>query len=363
MGFQRINELGQSDDIAGSANPSQNLAISEEPSGYGAAILGQTGTLAAFGSSGSSITVTGLTGMSDASVGRMLSFTGAFNSSNNSTFQIISYNSTSSVNINNSNGLIISPDANSGAISWIEREAYSLESDINYIRTDRKLIKGTTNYYDSLPTYTRPTDLSSNITSNLSNLKSTDAVSYNINKSLFGALVFTSNTYITINSMGALKHSDAINKTGIPCFDHAPFTGDWQSCYVHITDGYSTGSELKVTSGTYTGERIFGITYNGSSTSPDSLEIHFYSAPFYSDYTINNTPYTWESDQVSTINLLYGFNERLDILDINAFRAVPVLGILVDAPGSGGNADFSKLILNVDGSLVYTGDGVLTLKA
>ena len=61
------------------------------------------------------------------------------------------------------------------------------------------------------------------------------------------------------------------------------------------------------------------------------MEVHFYSAPFSVNQAVTQTPYTWESDQVTTINVLYGYNERLDLLDQNAFRTVPALGILTDA--------------------------------
>lgn len=335
MPFPRQNALDQALDIAGSLLQTQTMIEADEPAGYGAPIAGQTGataTISAF--SGGVSTITGLTGMTAQSVGRFLTMSGAANSGNNGTFLIITFNSSSSVDISNTAGVF--PDANSGALSWTEREPYRLEDDINYIRTDRKLIKGTTNWYDAVPTYTRPTATGTPVPANLTNIatKTTDAVAYVVNRAFYGQAVAPTNTLVTVSSPGNLKHADTTDRTGVPVFDAAPFTGDWQSCYVHIVDGYSdgyAGSELVVLSGANAGERIFGQTFNGASTSPNSVEVHFFSAPFNVDYAVTSTPYTWEVGQPASINLLYGYNERLDQLDVNAFRTVPALGILTDA--------------------------------
>lgn len=335
MPFSRQNALDQALDIAGSFLQTQTMTESEEPLGYGPPVAGQTGSAASVGAfSGGVSTITGLTGMTAQSVGRFLTMSGAASGGNNGTFLIITFNSATSVDISNPSG--VSPDANDGALVWTERESYRLEDDINYIRTDRRLIKGTTNWYDAVPTYQRPTAVGTNVPANLTNIagKTTDAVAYVVNRAFYGQAVAATNTLVTVSSVGNLKHADATDRTGVPVFDAGPFTGDWQSCYVHIVDGYSdgyAGSELVVLSGANAGERIFGVTYNGASTSPDSVEVRFYSAPFNVNYATSATPYTWEVGQPTTINLLYGFNERLDQLDVNAFRTVPALGILTDA--------------------------------
>lgn len=336
MGFSRQNALDQALDIAGSFTQVQNLTETDEPAGYGSPIAGQTGIAASVSAfSGGVSTISGLTGMTIQSVGRFLTMSGAATSGNNGTFLIIAFNSATSVDISNTSG--VSPDANNGALVWTERTPYSLEDDINYIRTDRKLIKGTTNWYDSIPTYQRPTAIGTNVFANLTNIsgKTTDAVAYNVSRAFFGQSVVNPDGYVIVTSTGNLKHANSVDQTGVPCFDLAPFVGDWTSCYVHIVDGYSTGSELTVLAGPHKGERIFGITYDGYSTSPNSVAVHFYSAPFSANYVTTNTPYIWEVGQTTTINLLYGYNERLDILDKNAFRSVPALGILTDAALTG----------------------------
>lgn len=334
MASYRTNALDQALDIAGSIIQSSSMTLADEPNGLGVPLSGQTGATASIASiSGSDVTITGLTGMTAGSVGHFITISGAATSANNGTFLIDSFISSSSVTYVNSSG--VAPDTNNGAISWIEREPYSLQDDLNYERTDRADIKGVA-YYAAIPTYQRPTAIGTNIPANLSNIasKTTDAIAYNVNRAFFGQSVTAGDTLVTVTSVGNLKHADAVNQTGVPCYDAAPFTGDWISCYVHVIDGYAdgyAGSELVVLSGPHAGERIFGETYAGSSTSPDSVEVHFYSAPFNLNYATSATPYTWETGQPTTINLLYGFNERLDQLDKNAFRTVPALGILTDA--------------------------------
>jgi len=339
MPFPRQNALDQALDIAGSLTQTQTMIEVEEPSGFGAPITGQTGATASITTFSAGVsTLTGLTGMTAQSIGRFLTVTGAASGGNNGTFLIVAFNSATSVDISNATG--VAPDANNGAISWTERGPYTLEDDVNYIRTDRKLIKGTTNWYDPIPTYARPTATNVQVPANLTNIasKTTDAVAYNVNRAYFGEAVTSGNTFVTVTSVGNLKHADAINLTGVPVFDTGPFAGDYTSCYVHIVDGYSdgyAGGELSVLHGPYVGERIFGVTFNGASTSPDSVEVHFYSAPYNVNYAVSPHPYTWEFGQPNTINLLYGYNERLDQLDQNAFRTVPALGILTDAALAG----------------------------
>lgn len=332
MPFPRQNALDQALDIAGSLTQTQTMAEGEEPLGYGAPIAGQTGTAATITAfSGGVLTLGGLTGMTAGDVGNFITLSGAANSGNNGTFLIINFNSATSVDVSDATGVF--PDANSGSIVWTERGPYTLQDDLNYVRTDRKLIKGTTNWYDAIPTYQQPNAIGTFLPADLTHIatKTTDAVAYNVNRALFGVNVADGYTQITLTAVGMFKHADVVNELGVPCFDAAPFTGDWNSCYVHIVDGYASGSELVVLSGPHIGERIFGVTYAGSSTSPDSVEVHFYSAPFPANYITTHTPYTWEIGQTLTVNLLYGYNERLDSLDQNALRSIPALGILTDA--------------------------------
>lgn len=340
MAATRLNAFDQALDIAGSLIQQSNLNLLDEPAGLGLPLSGQLGAASSVTTINlTDVTITGLTGMTPQDVGNFIQFSGAASSGNNGTFLIDTYISATSVTIVNPNA--VAPDANNGALVWTERYPYSLLEDLNFERTDRTLIKGVP-YYDPIPTFARPNATNVQVPTNLANIagKTTDAVAYNVNRAFFGVPVGDGYTKSTITSAGNLKHAGAVSTdiTGIPCFDinnPGPFTGDWISCYVHIVDGYVSGSELVVLSGPHVGERIFGQTFQGSSTSPNSVEIHFFSAPFNVNYATDATPYVWEAGQTSVINVLYGYNEMLSNLDENAFRTVPALGILTDAQLSG----------------------------
>lgn len=331
----RLNALDQALDIAGSLTQVSNLTLTDEMNGLGVPISGQTGSSAVISAVISGLaTVTGLSGMTAQSVGHFLQLSmDAGSPGNDGTFLIDTYISGSSVKIVNPNAV-----ADAYAMPWVERHPYSLEADLNYVRTDRAAIKGV-GYDAPIPVYQRPTAIGTFVPANLANISgyTTDAVAYVVNRSIFGIAVAAADTQVTVTSVGNFKHADPVDNTGIPCFDAAPFVNDMASAYVHVVDGYLTGSEITVLAGAHIGERIFGVCYAGASTSPNSVEVHFYSAPFAVNYNSmsNATPYTWEANQTTTINLLYGYNEVLANLDKNALRSVPALGILTDAQLSG----------------------------
>lgn len=86
----------------------------------GLPIAGQTGTAASITSfDGTLVTVTGLTGMTESSIGRQLDISGASAVPNNGKFVIRELVGPTSVKIENSAGS--APDANNGSISWTER--------------------------------------------------------------------------------------------------------------------------------------------------------------------------------------------------------------------------------------------------
>jgi hypothetical protein len=337
MGFSRFNALDQALDIAGSLVQSQTMTLSEEPLGYGAPISGQTGAAATISAFATPIaTITGLTGMTAQSVGRMLTLGGAASGGNNGTFLITAFNSSTSVDIRNA--AAVTPDANDGAITWTERQPYSLEDDINYIRSDRQAIKGTTNWYDAVPVYQRPTAIGTNVPANLTNIagKTTDARGFITRRAFYEVPVAATNTFITLSSPGNLKHSDAVDKTGVPVFDAAPYTGLFKSCYVEITDGYVNSpliggdNEIVVQAGPHAGEKIFGVTNAGASTSPNSVEVVFYSVPYGKDILTNSTLYTWEASQPTVLSLAYGYFQRLDLMPDDEFLTIHSLGISSD---------------------------------
>ena len=278
-------------------------------------------------------TITGGGNFTANSVGNYITISNAATPGNNGTFLITAYVSPTSVSCVIAGGA--APDygvggfLGAGTVNWIERYAYSLNDDLDFERSDRAYIKGV-NYDQPVPSYTRPDLALTAIPKNLYNIYPLDEKLLNVNRLWYSATVAATNTKITLHSAGNLPHASAANNTGIPCFDVAPYVGDYTSCGVSITNA-TTGADLYVLSGAHAGEKLFGVTQNGASTAPDYVEVKFYSVPIGSDPSSSSTAYTWEAGQPTSINLVYGYGERGDMLDLNCLRSTPALGIISDA--------------------------------
>jgi hypothetical protein len=324
----RKNALDQALDIAGTITQVSTKTLADETGCLGGPVSGQSGAAASLTAIASGIvTVTGLTGMTTTSVGRFLETSGAATGANNGTFLITAFNSATSVDISNPSG--VAPDGNNGSISWVEREPYSLEDDLNFVRTDRAAIKGVA-YDAAIPTYDRPTAVGTLIPASLSNIadKTLDAHAWVVNRKFAGQAVAATDTFVTVTSTSNLKHADAVDTTGVPVNDGAD-AGNDEATYVEVLDGYDEAA-LEVLTGVFAGHRIFGRTRAGSSTSPNSVEVEFRSVSKDADIS-TSVPYTWEAGQPTTICLFYGFRERADLLTETAFRTVLTNGIIGDA--------------------------------
>ena len=320
----RKDALDQDQAIAGTESTRQadNLNLADEVAGLGVPIPGQAGGSAAvitFVAGSGLATANGLTGIDLSRSESLIEISGAGFPQNNGIFTIHNYNSPSSVDYENPNA--IAPDPNNGSITWVQRYPYSLQTDLNYERTDRTDIKGV-HYWQTVAPYQRPDAVGTNVPTNLTNIsgKTTDAIALRGNREIFGIVVLAGQSVITVSDPGNLKHMDPVNTLGIPCFDVAPFVGDFRTCFVKVLDGYNTGGEMLVIQGPHAGERIFGVTKNGSSVSPDSVQVAFYSCPLWADISVMSSPYTWEVGQPNAVNLVYGYNERVDNFDFNIFR-------------------------------------------
>jgi hypothetical protein len=327
----RKNALDQQLDIGGSLNQLATKTLTDETSQLGEGISGQTGAGASLDSIASGIvTVSGLTGMTSASVGRFITISGAATGANNGTFLITAFNSATSVDYSNPSG--VAPDGNNGAISWSEREAYSLEDDLNFVRTDRAAIKGVA-FDAAIPTYDRPTAVGTLVPADLSNIagKTTDAKALIVNRKFEDKFVTDGYTSVTLSGVNAFNHADAIDRTGVPIFDGAD-AGDNNATYAEISDGYE--QELLVLSGPNAGNRIYGRMRAGGSASPDSVEVEFRSVPR-GDPLSSSVAYTWEAGQPESIDIFYPYRERLDNLDENALRTTLINGLVGDQDASG----------------------------
>jgi hypothetical protein len=327
------NKLNQSKDIAGSRLQNSALDISEEPLMLGAPISGQSGASASILGAAPDIIITGLTGITEASSCRFLTLSGAASAGNNGTFQITEVVGPGSVVINNPAG--ITGDLNNGSINWVERGSYSLEDDLNYIRSDRENIKGV-DYYGSIPQYTRCSNQIAPIDANLANISgnTTDAKSaiYSVKLNLN---IGSSDTFITATSVGNLKHADVANVVGVPIYDGYDSGNDEATFTVILDDAYAV--ELTVLNtqagGAEAGWRIFGRTRAGASVSPDSVEIELRAAP---PGKINlSTPYTWEAGQPNVIDVLIPYRDCLRNVPETSPRDVFLHGFVYGEGGGG----------------------------
>jgi hypothetical protein len=358
--FSRFNAVDQELDVKGSNTQVANRTLTDETGGLGQPLSGQTGSAAnitVFG--GGLSTLTGLTGMTANSVGNFLTVGGAATVANNGTFLIAAYVSATSVQVANSAG--VAPDANNGALTWAEREAYSLQDDLNFERTDRQAIKGV-NYDQPIPVYVRPTAIGTNVPANLANIagKTLDSFARSVSRGQFNWAVEP--TLTDIYGAALLKHSDAVDETGVPCFDAAPWVGDYNTCYVEVVDA-TTGNELEVLSGIHLGEKIFGITQNGSSTSPNSVEVKWYSCPNGGNISTSSTAYTWEQGTstaktgTTTVTVVPGTNgaSALTGLTAGGFAAPADVGTWLTVSGSVNPAnDGTFVILSVQSATAVT---------
>ena len=316
--FPRFNALDQVLDIQGSSFWSDTKVLSDETGGLGEALAGQTGNGAIIGAAGA---ISGLTGMTANSVGNFITFAGATTPANNGTFLVIAFTSATEVTISNPAGV-----AGDTGVTWTERATYCLNDDLNFQRTDRANIKGVA-FDAALPTYERPTAIGTPIPANLANIAghTTDAQGFIINRKFNNATVAATDTLVTLSSVGDFKHADAVDKTGVPVFDAAPYAGNFGACYVEVLR--NDGTQILVQAGGHAGEKVFGVTNAGDSTSPDSVEVLFYSVPLGGDVSSDSTAYTWEAGQPTSVDLFYGYFSRLDQLDESALRTISSLGV------------------------------------
>lgn len=96
------------------------------------------------------------------------------------------------------------------------------------------------------------------------------------------------------------------------------------------------------------GDRIFGRTQAGGSTSPDSVEVELRSVPKGDDISTSSA-YTWERDQPTTVDITYGFRERMDQMSESALRVTLVNGLIGDADLADDIADIRSAIGLNDG--------------
>jgi hypothetical protein len=350
--YVRKNALDQALDIAGSLLKSDTRILSNEPDGYGAPVAGQSGTDGYVSAVNAGIaTITGLTGMTAQSVGRFLTLVDSSNPGNTGTFLIVGYNSATSVNISNANAVINTSDP----IIWTERNPYTLEDDLNFARTDRRLIKGTSTFYSDIPTYQRPTAIGTNVPANLTNIagKTLDAHAWIVNRVFRADTVAVGDGYSTITAVGQLQYADAIDRTGIPIWDGFD-AGNWEATYVEIINPITENSLIAV-GGSVDGYRIFGRTRQGTTgVEPNSVEIEFRAVPMGADIS-TSVAYTWDGYQPTVVDYYYPYRERADQLTETAFRTTLINGLFTDSTNSTNINNILQTLGSISGDTYLTG--------
>lgn len=370
----RLNLLNPAIDIAGTLAHQDSRTLADEAAGYGkpTANSGAAATLNA--KVAGVVTVGSLTGMTANSVGQFMSFTLANSAGNNGVFMIVEYVDATHVKIANAGGVV--PDTNSGSIAWVERDSYSIEDDVNFARTDRALIKGTT-YDAAVPTYTRPSDLATSVPANLTNIasKTTDAKALCVNKVYRGMVIAAAATHKEIVSVGNMKHAGSNDRTGIPINDGAD-VGANEAVYVEITKS-DDGSELDVLAGGDKGKRIFGRTRAGTPVAATgTMSVVTGAELLDTDYfTLNdgvNTPTVFEFDSDSTVTpgrvgVTYTAGDTSAQVQASVISAIngvgttllitasagtdPVVNLANDTAGAQGNATQSENVADTDFTL------------
>lgn len=306
-----LNLLDPAIDISGSYYQTDSMDLSDESSMLGRIL--QDGYGFNISVSGPTVTITGLSGMQSCSVGNYITLSGNSNINNNGTFLITGFTDASTVTI--SNPLAV----DDSGFDWQERKPYTLEDDLNYIRTDRAAMKGVA-YDQPIPTYFRCNNQLVPVPANLLNIagKTTDAKSFVLNRKIDNVDVNDGDGYITIYSTGNLKHADAIDLTGVPINDGYDAGYD-EATFANITDGYN--NSLYVLNGIYKDWIIYGRTRAGSSIPPDEVEVEFRAVELGADLS-TSVDYIWEAGQSNIIDIYYGYRQCLYNISDTAFRTL-----------------------------------------
>jgi len=227
-----FNKLDQALDVKGSQTPDSQKTLLDEPAGTG--ILIHSGSGGSIGGTAPKMHLIKIgAAFTDQDVGCWLTLSGTPHLANSGTFQIIEYVNANYIVYYNLTGIGESiPTA-----VWLINKGYTLEDDINFIRTDRRLIKGTPQHYSPIPTYIRPKNTTVNVSTNLTNItsKTLDAKGIVLNRRYAGTPVAQGYIKLTLTSIGAMQWADAIDRRGIPINDGAD-AGNDLSTYAEIID-------------------------------------------------------------------------------------------------------------------------------
>lgn len=164
----RAGLLSQLLDIQGSINVDNAKTLADENLSKGSQV--STGTGDSFAVAAGVVTLTDAgAAWTSADIGRFITIAGSTSPANDGTFLIEAVPTGTTLKYTNAGGVT---EAYTGA--WTINEPYSLEDDLNYERTDRKLIKGTVSHTSDVPSMVRPSAIGVSVPRNLTNIRSYD---------------------------------------------------------------------------------------------------------------------------------------------------------------------------------------------
>ena len=289
-------------------------------------------------------------------VGRWLTVSGATSAANDGQFVISSALGPTSLEFRNSSGVV---EAFSG--SYLINVKYSLVDDLNFVRTDRRAIKGTSEHYDAVPTYERPSAVGTSVPANLTNIsgKTTDAKTLVGSRSQLSQTASRGDAFVTLASPGVFQHSDVVDRIGVPIFDGAD-AGNHEDTYVEVRDS-ATGVQLLVR-GKATGSitAVLGSAFvDGETFTLDDGANPAVIFEFDDDSSVVETatlravPFTGAESAADMATLMVTSVRAAPTLDISVFAVGAILSLIHQSTGVAGNVAITDTV--VDGGFVVVG--------
>lgn len=150
-----------------------------------------------------------------------------------------------------------------------------------------------------------------------------------------------------INNAPTLDITAEANGAGIvKLTNDTPGTAGNQTITETVVSGNFTVAGMAGGTADY-GKRIYGRTVTGG-TEPNSVQIDFRAVANGAELS-TSVAYTWERDQPTTVDLYYGYRNRLDNLSETALRRMLSTGIVADADMAQDIVDIRSCVGIADG--------------
>jgi hypothetical protein len=216
--------------------------------------------------------------------------------------------------IANTNTLSVAEPENNTA-SGIEPD--TLQHDMNVLRTLLKQIKGTTDWYSELPTYTNPADTATPVSVTLSGIaghtmdSKTILVAVEDDNSGAGYSVSPGASGILVIPTDA-RYADPVDRRGLPIYASSKPAGTYfdiggidEVCNIDLIN-LDTGTEFRDASGNI----IFGRFHDGDDYAGPP-EVHGEDHDVFVRFYTSAGPYTFTANDPTSIMIIYPFRKVL----------------------------------------------------